>query len=87
MREWVPIVSTRKQDWRCLESQVRIIANTMTDPGPKRAMLSIALAYQLLADRAELRNAHKNDLDYPDISSEPPQTLAISWFVNLSRAM
>jgi hypothetical protein len=26
-------------------------------------------------------------LDYPDISSEPPQTLAISWFVNLSRAM
>ena len=45
--------------WRRLEAEARTIANTMKDPEPRRIMLSIAVAYQLLAERAELHNIQK----------------------------
>jgi hypothetical protein len=43
------------QNWRMLEAEARILASTMTDPAPRRIMLSIAEAYKRLAMRAELR--------------------------------
>jgi hypothetical protein len=45
--------------WRRLEAEARTIASTMNDPQPRRIMLSIAVAYQLLAERTELRNTQK----------------------------
>jgi hypothetical protein len=44
------------QHWRMLEAEARILASAMTDPAPKRVMLSIAEAYKRLAVRAELRD-------------------------------
>jgi hypothetical protein len=43
------------QNWRMLEAEARILTSTMTDPAPRRIMLSIAEAYKRLAMRAELR--------------------------------
>ena len=43
------------QHWRMLEAEARILASAMTDPEPKRVVLSIAEAYKRLAVRAELR--------------------------------
>ena len=43
------------QYWRMLEAEARILASQMTDPSPRRIMLSIAEAYRRLAMRAELR--------------------------------
>jgi len=42
--------------WRILEAEARALAGAMTDPTPKRVMLSIADAYKRLAMRAELRD-------------------------------
>ena len=39
--------------WRRLEAEARTIASTMRDPELKRIMLSIGVAYQLLAERAD----------------------------------
>lgn len=44
------------QYWRMLEAEASILATKMTDPEPKRIMLSIAEAYKRLAVRAELRD-------------------------------
>jgi hypothetical protein len=44
------------QHWRRLEAEARLIALTMADPERKRVMLFIAAGYELLAQRAELRD-------------------------------
>ena len=41
--------------WRMLEAEARILASAMTDPEPKRVVLSIAEAYKRLTVRAALR--------------------------------
>ena len=48
--------------WRVLASEVRDIADQMTDPEAKLVMLSIAQVYEHLALRADERRA-KKDLD------------------------
>jgi len=47
------------QYWRRLEAEARIVASTMSDPEPKRIMLSIAEAYKRLGEFAELRGAQQ----------------------------
>jgi hypothetical protein len=44
------------QCWRMLEAEARIIARSMSDPVPKRIMLSIAEGYRRLAQHSELRH-------------------------------
>jgi len=45
--------------WRRLEAEARIVALTMSDPDRKRVMHFIAEGYQLLAERAALRDTEK----------------------------
>jgi hypothetical protein len=46
-------------EWRKLAAQMRTFAKEARDPESKRMMLSIALAYDGLAERAEERRRKK----------------------------
>lgn len=61
-RRTIPADNTERDGpfWRKLEEEARAVATRVTDPQPRRGMLLIAECYKLLADRAELRNSHKD---------------------------
>jgi hypothetical protein len=46
--------------WRVLAEDARATAEEMTDPQARLILLTIARAYDRLAERAEARKVHKN---------------------------
>jgi hypothetical protein len=69
----------KPQHWRWLAAEARILANTVSDPGQKALMLSIADGYLRLAERAELRDARQLINTGPDALKIIGEAFELAW--------
>jgi hypothetical protein len=69
----------KPQHWRSLAGEARTIAESMSDPGQKTMMLSIAEAYVRLAERAELRQHMETTSFGPDALKVIGEAFDVAW--------